>query len=134
MREIQLTSSAVDPVEYASLMKAHLTRIFGERDPARRMMALTELCSENATFLEPHATATGYEAISRAVDALLASMPPDFRFSALSTPLGHHGVACLRWRLGPPDGPAAATGTDVAQIENGRIGVLHVFLDPIPSA
>jgi len=36
----------------------------------------------------------------------------------------------LFWRAGPPDGPAAVTGVDVAHIEGGRIKLLYVFVDP----
>jgi hypothetical protein len=45
--------------------------------------------------------------------------------------VGHNGAARLFWRAGPPDGPAAITGTDVAHIENGRIKLLYVFVDPV---
>jgi len=51
-------------------------------------------------------------------------------FTALGPAVGHHGVGRLRWQSGPPDGPAAVTGTDVARIEGGWIHTLHVFLDP----
>jgi hypothetical protein len=34
------------------------------------------------------------------------------------------------WQSGPPNGPVAVTGTDVARFEGGRIQTLHVFLDP----
>jgi hypothetical protein len=30
-----------------------------------------------------------------------------------------------------PDGPVAITGTDVAHIEDGRIKLLYVFVDPV---
>jgi len=59
-------------------------------------------------------------------------MPREFVFTALGPAVGHNGVARLRWSAGPPDGPAAVTGTDVVHIENGRIKSLRVFLDPAP--
>lgn len=64
---------------------------------------------------------------------LLASLPPDFVFSAAGPVVGHHGVGRLNWRSGRPDSPAAVTGTDVAHvahIEGGRISSLYVFLNP----
>jgi hypothetical protein len=45
----------------------------------------------------------------------LASLPPNFVFTAIGAAVGHHGVGRLRWRSGPPNGPAAVTGTDVAR-------------------
>ena len=82
-------------------MQAHLARVFGERDAGRRL------------------------------DALQASMPANFTFTAAGPAVGHHGLARLDWLAGPPDGPTAMTGTDVAHLEGGRIKALHVFLDPI---
>ncbi len=127
-----MNSGASAPVDFDTLMQAHLTRVFGERDPGRRLEALKELYWENATLFEPHAAVTGYEAISHAVDALQASMPPDFVFTASGVAVGHHGLARLPWRAGPSGGPAAVTGTDVAHVENGRIQALYVFIDPAP--
>ena len=43
---------------------------------------------------------------------------------------GHNSAGRLFWRAGPPDGPAAITGVDVAHIEGGRIKLLYVFVDP----
>ena len=120
------------PVDFDGLMQAHLGRVFNERDAPRRLDALRELYAEDATLFEPHQAAAGYDAISAAVDELQASLPPSFVFTAAGTAVGHHGVARLQWSAGPPTGPSAATGTDVAHIENGRIKALYVFLDPAP--
>jgi hypothetical protein len=120
------------PVDLEALMQAHLSRVFGDRDGSRRLLALKEIYAEDASVFEPDATATGYAAISHAVDALYAQLPPNFVFTASGPAVGHHGLARLHWRAGPPDGPAAVTGTDVAWVENGRIKALYVFVDPPP--
>ena len=122
-----MTSQAID---YDGLMQANLARVFNERDVTRRMKAIAELYANDATLFEPDASATGHVAISQAVDTLLASLPPNFVFTANGAAVGHHGVGRLRWQSGPPNGPVAVTGTDVARIEGGRIQTLHVFLDP----
>jgi hypothetical protein len=119
-------------VNFDALMQAHLDRVFNERNGGRRMEALKELYTNNATLFEPHAAVTGHTAISAAVDALQASLPPDFVFAAAGIAVGHNGLARLHWRAGPPNGPVAVTGTDVAQVENGRIKALYVFVDPAP--
>lgn len=116
--------------DYDGLMQANLARVFGERDVSRRMNAIAELYAGDATLHEPHASATGHAAINQAVEALVSSLPPNFIFTAIGPAVGHHGVGRLRWQSGPPNGPAAVTGTDVARVEGSRIQTLHVFLDP----
>lgn len=119
------------PIDYDGLMQANLARVFGERDASRRLKAISELYAGDATLYEPpDAAATGHAAINQAVDELLANLPANFVFAAIGPAVGHHGMGRLRWKSGPLNGPVAVTGTDVAQIESGRIKTLHVFLDP----
>jgi hypothetical protein len=117
-------------IDYDGVLQAHLTRVFSERDAARRMAALAELYADDATLYEPDKSVTGHAAIDKVVEALLSSLPPNFVFTATGPAVGHHGIARLRWQAGPPQGPVAVTGTDVARIEGGRIQSLYVFLDP----
>jgi hypothetical protein len=121
-----------ETVDFDSLMRANLTRVFGERDRGRRSAALEELYTADAKLYEPDQVFTGRDAINGAVDALIARLPPEFVFAPDGIAVGHHGLGRLRWRSGPPGGPAAVTGTDVAQVEADRIKSLHVFLDPEP--
>jgi hypothetical protein len=67
-------------LDYDRLMQANLARVFGERDPGKRAVAIGELYAEHAVLNEPQTSVTGHAAISKAVTALLASMPPDFAF------------------------------------------------------
>jgi len=129
-RQGEIGTTAPDASEFDTLMHANIARVFNERDPGRRHIALSELYSEDATLYDPETVATGWEAISRAVEDLLARLPSDFVFTAAGPAVGHNGAARLFWRAGAPDGPVAATGTDVAHIENGRIKLLYVFVDP----
>jgi hypothetical protein len=122
-------STNLFPVDYDALMQANLARVFGERDVARRIKAIRELYAEDAALYEPDTSAKGHAAISEAVTALLAHLPPHFVFQADGPAIGHHNVGRLKWRSGPRDGPAAVTGTDVAHFEKGRIHSLYVFLD-----
>ena len=74
-------------IDYDSLMQANLTRVFGERDASRRIKAVAELYADDATLYEPpDASATGHAAISQAVEALLASLPAQFVFTAMAPP------------------------------------------------
>lgn len=116
--------------DFETLMQMNLTRVFNERDAARRLEAIAEIYDEQAVLYEPHAVAIGHQQISKAVSDLLASLPPDFGFVADGPAVGHHGVGRLRWKSGLAGMPPAVTGTDVARIEEGKIRTLHVFLDP----
>lgn len=122
-----MTSHAAD---YDSILQANLKRVFGELDASLRIAAIRDLYSPDAVLYEPGSIATGHDAIAQAVEELLASLPPAFVFSPIGPAVGHHGVGRLRWRAGPPDGPVAVIGTDVARIEDGHIASLHVFIDP----
>jgi hypothetical protein len=126
------TIGAAEAVDFDALMQANLVRVFNEHDSDRRRAALRDLYAEDATLYDPDTVATGREAISAAVGALLASLPPDFVFLPVGHAVGHNGVGRLFWRAGPPSGPVAVTGTDIAHFEGGRIKLLYVFLDPVP--
>jgi hypothetical protein len=118
------------PIDYDGLMQANLKRMFGEHDAKRRIKAIRELYLENAVLYEPEGSVMGHDAISESVTKLLASLPPSFVFNAEGPAVGHHGIGRLRWRSGPPNGPTAVSGMDVAHFEGGRIRSLYVFLEP----
>lgn len=115
--------------DYDRVLQANLTRVFGEHDASKRLVAIRELYTEDATFHEPHASFTGHDAINGAVTALLASLPSGFAFAPLGSATGHHGLGRLRWESRKPGQPAGMTGTDVAYVREGRIQILFVFLD-----
>lgn len=117
------------PIDYDAMMQGNLIRVFGERDPSRRMHAVRELYKEDAQLHEPQGSVQGHEAISQAVTALLAHLPSNFTFTPVRPALGQNGTGRLQWRLGLPNGPAVMTGTDVARFEGGLIQALYVFLD-----
>ncbi len=119
-----------DALDYDGLLQANLARIFGEGDARKRSAAIADLYAADAVLYEPGQSATGHAEITRAIDALVAGFPPAFAFTAQGPAVGHHGLARLRWRAGPPGSPPVVTGTDVVRIETGRIKTLHVFLDP----
>jgi hypothetical protein len=73
-RSIEMTSSAKQQAEIGltapgageidALMQANIARVFNERDPGRRRIALSELYSKGATLYDPETVATGWDAIS----------------------------------------------------------------------
>jgi hypothetical protein len=119
-----------EAIDYNRLMQANLASVFNERDAALRIVAIRELYAEDAGLYEPDTSAKGHAEISEAVTALLANLPPNFVFSAAGPAIGHHNIGRLKWRAGPPDGPVAVNGMDVAHVEKGRIHSLYVFLEP----
>ena len=112
------------------LLQENLVRVFSERNRERRRASIAEIYARDAVLYEPGASATGHAAIDEAVEALLASLPTAFVFTAQGPAVGHHGIARLRWTSGPPGGPPVVTGTDVAHVADGRIQSLYVLLDP----
>ena len=114
----------------STLLQANLKRVFNERDPARRRQAIEELYAPNATLYEPQETFSGTEAIAGAVNKLLASLPPKLAFSMVGPVLQNHEMGKLLWKGHLPDGTTIVTGTDVVQVEGGRIRTIHVFVDP----
>ncbi len=112
-----------------NVLHANLERVFNERDAARRREAIEELYAADAMLYEPDATYSGTAAIAGAVSHLMAALPPTLTFVMVAPVMVNHGMAKLLWKGQLPDGTVIVTGTDVAQIENGRIQTIRVFVD-----
>ena len=96
-----------EAIDYNRLMQANLTRVFNERDAGRRIVAIRELYAEDAVLYEPDASAKGHAAISDAVTALLAHLPPNFVFSVAGPAIGHHNIGRLKMALRPARWPGS---------------------------
>lgn len=128
---ISMSSRPAAATDYDRLLQANLASVFNERDAGKRIGVIGGLYAASAVLYEPPDTAAeGHAAISEAVTRLLADLPPDFAFTAIGPAMGHHGIGRLRWRAGPPNGPVAVSGMDIAYVRDGRIHSLHVFLEP----
>jgi hypothetical protein len=123
----------LESIDYDRLMQANAARVFSERDSARRRDAIRQLYSADAVVTEPEVVSKGQAAISDAVGEVLSKLPPEFVFTPVGAAIGHHGVGRLLWKAGPPNGPPAVTGMDIAHFKDGRIQALYVFLDPAPA-
>ena len=102
-------SIAPEP-DYDHLLRSNLERVFNERDAAARLNAVQELYVDHPVMYEPEAIVEGQAAISDIADQLQQRFGPTFTFVPESAAVGHHGLAVLRWRAGPKDGPVAVTG------------------------
>ncbi|GJD52953.1 hypothetical protein OPKNFCMD_5721 [Methylobacterium crusticola] len=129
------TGTAPDTPEpdYDRLLRANLERVFNERDPAKRLRALDDLFVARPVLYEPGGVVEGRAAIADVAGKLLEQFGPTFRFVPQGVGVGHHGLGCLRWHAGPADGPTVVTGTDAAELADGRISRLWVLLDPPPA-
>ncbi|TDH63133.1 nuclear transport factor 2 family protein [Dankookia rubra] len=115
--------------DFGHLLRANLERVFNERDPARRAAAMEDLYVADPVMYEPTAVVTGRAAIAEVAGRLLEQFGPGFAFHADGVAVGHHGLGTLRWHAGPGE-EVAVTGTDAAQVVDGRISRLWVLLDP----
>ncbi|MBK1838875.1 nuclear transport factor 2 family protein [Azospirillum sp. YIM B02556] len=125
----QRVSPSGEP-DYDGLLRANLERVFNERDAGKRAAAIADLFVADPILYEPAAVVTGRAAISEIAGKLLERFGPAFRFRPEGDAVGHHGLGTLRWQAGPDDGPVAVTGTDVADVADGKIARLWVLLDP----
>ncbi|WCS23421.1 nuclear transport factor 2 family protein [Methylobacterium sp. NMS14P] len=129
MSDITEAAPAAEP-DYDRLLRANLRRVFNERDADARAAALDEFYVAEPILFEPDNVVRGRAAIGAVAGTLLDRFGPTFRFVPVGRGVGHHGMGSLRWEAGPEGGPVAVTGTDVAEIVDGRIGRLWVLLDP----
>ena len=116
--------------DHDHLLRSNLERVFNERDAVRRAAALAELFVAEPIMYEPTGIVQGQAAISEVAGKLLDQFGPTFTFVPEGVAVGHHGLGCLRWHAGPKDGPVVVTGTDAAEIADGKIVRLWVLLDP----
>lgn len=125
----QASQGSAEP-DYDGLLRANLESVFNERDSGRRAAALNELFVAEPVMFEPANVVQGRAAISAVAGNLLDQFGPTFRFTPTGRAVGHHGLGSLRWEAGPAEGPVAVTGTDVAEVVDGRIARLWVLLNP----
>lgn len=116
--------------DHDRLLRSNLERVFSERDAGKRAAALAELYVAEPIMYEPTRIVTGQAAVAEVAGKLLDQFGPTFSFALAGGAVGHHGLACLRWQAGPERGPVIVTGTDAAEIVEGRIARLWVLIDP----
>ena len=115
----------------AKLLEDSLLVIWNDRSAERRLQAMKEVYASDMIFYETNEgqAITGYEAINDLISVLQSKWPPEFKFELTSPAKVNHQVQHISWRLGIPGQEPAATGMDVAIIEDHRIKSLHLFLN-----
>jgi hypothetical protein len=114
------------------LMEKSLLEVFGERDSARRKVAISDVYTEDCTFFEADEQIVGRDALHAKVEHILEEAP-GFVFRAAGPAQVNHDVGRLQWHFGPIGSPPVVTGMDIAVFERGKIRALYAFLDRPPS-
>ena len=117
----------------STLLTRNLHDVFGENDPARRRATIDEIFTEDCVFYDPgRGVYRGRDEIDRVAGALRATHP-DFRYQPIAEPeeLGNGGR--IQWVSGRPSEPPAYAGTDFIVARDGRIAIVCLFFDKLPS-
>jgi len=101
-------------------------------DPARRTRLLDAGWKERARYVDPLMAGDGRAQIERLVAGVHERFP-GFRFTLLGTPDGHGEHVRLAWSLGPEGAEPPIKGSDVIELEDGRIARVIGFLDQVPA-
>jgi SnoaL-like domain len=124
---MSVDAARTEPARIRELMLANLFAVFNEREPKRRLKAITRNYAEDVIWSDPDGTTQGHEAMNEQAQKLLDRMP-DFVFSAAGPVHVSLDPGLLSFNLGVPEQPPAVSGADVALVRDGRIAVLHTLL------
>jgi hypothetical protein len=118
--------------ESVTLVQRYLD-VWNETDPDRRRTAVESLWAEDASYLDPVASATGHDEISNLIGAVQQQVPGHV-FRLLDGYDSHHNLTRFSWELVPAGGgESLVEGFDVAVGgEDGRIERVLGFLDKAP--
>jgi len=113
------------------LLEDSLLKVWSERDDQQRMRVIKQIYAADIIFYEVDGgpAIEGHQAIDALIKTLQAQWPSEFVFTLLKPAVINHGVSQVGWTLGVHNTPPAATGMDIAIIENGLIKELYLYLD-----
>jgi len=114
------------------LLQRNLQEVFGEGDETLRRAAIAELYTEDCVLYAPPGMFGGRAALDKFAGELRAAHP-NFVYTPRGEPQALHNAGRLGWGSGLRDEPPDYTGLDVIIVRDGKIAVLYVFLDSMPS-
>jgi hypothetical protein len=82
---------------FGRLMERNLIEIFGQRDSARRAVAIAEVYTEDCTFFEAEERIVGRDALNAKIGRILQDAP-GFVFRAAGPAQVNHDLGRLQWR------------------------------------
>jgi SnoaL-like domain len=116
-----------DDARIRELLLINLFAVFNERDPERRLKAITANYTEDVIWTDPDRTFRGHQELNERAQELLDALP-DFVFTAAGPVRVLRDLGLLAFVHGPPEQPPAITGYDVALVRDGRIAVLYTLV------
>jgi ketosteroid isomerase-like protein len=117
-----------DGARIRELMLINLFAVFNERDPERRLKAITDNYTDDVVWTDPEQTFHGRDALNERAQELL-DQQPDFQFTAAGPVHVLRDLGHLAFTQGVPEQPPAITGYDVALVRDGRIAVLYTLVN-----
>jgi hypothetical protein len=117
-----------DDARIRDLMLMNLFAVFNERDPERRVNAITANYTEDVIWTDPEKTFHGGEELNNRAQELLDKLP-DFVFTAAGPVHVLRDLGHLPFIHGVPEQPPAITGYDVALVRDGQIAVLYTLVN-----
>jgi hypothetical protein len=117
-----------DDARIRDLMLMNLFAVFNERDPERRVNAITANYTEDVIWTDPEKTFHGREELNNRAQELLDKLP-DFVFTAAGPVHVLRDLGHLPFIHGVPEQPRAITGYDVALVRDGQIAVLYTLVN-----
>lgn len=114
------------------LLHRNLQEVFGESDPARRRAAIQDLYAADCVVYTPAGIITGHDDLDKFAGDLRGTHP-HFVYTPHGKPQALHNAGRLAWGSGPRGEEPDYTGLDVIIARDGKIAVLYVFLDGMPS-
>lgn len=118
--------------EFDDTVTAYLST-WNATDTAERRALLETHWAQSVSYTDPLAQVSGHDGISGVIEAVQAQFP-DYVFTLVSGPDGHHQQARFQWGLGPRDAEPVVVGFDVLSTDpEGRIQTVLGFLDRVPA-
>lgn len=113
------------------LLEDSLLKVWSERNEAYRLDAMKQIYAADIIFYETDKgeAIRGHQAIDALIKTLQAQWPSEFVFTLTKPAVINHGVSHVAWTLGASAATPAASGMDIAIIENGLIKELYLYLD-----
>ena len=105
---------------------------WNEADSDRRKALLESDWKQDATYVDPMATANGQAQIAQLIETVQGRFP-GFGFKLLGQPDGYAEFVRFSWSLGPANTEPPIKGSDVVELRDGRIARVIGFLDQIPA-
>ncbi|XWW44931.1 hypothetical protein JYG30_19665 [Fibrella sp. USSR17] len=110
------------------LLEISLLNVWSERDEQQRLAVMNQIYAPDIVFYETTDSPAiqGYQPINELIKRLQDQWPLQFVFALTRPAVVNHGVSHVSWALRAADEIPAATGMDIAIIENGLINALYL--------